>query len=892
MTRAHRGEPTPHEPVVRRGIPRLSAGGALLALWLAWASGPAFAPCQPIAAEPRSEFLDANYAAERFPYASALDWDRDVGPTGGRGFLLPTDEGLFRFEDGSRGRFFGVNIAKTAVFVDDAAMDRMVDVIRAAGLNLVRLHHFDGPEGILGPERDELGLFTASRLERIDRWIHRLGQAGIYVYLDLLDYRVFGAADGVPGGEELGRGAKPYVVLDSRIRDAAIDYAVKLLSQHINPYTGKSYREDPTVAFVEIYDENGLFIRRDDLPGLREPWKSALAREWNDWLRVRYRSTEGLRAAWTDPTTGQCPLVAGESVEAANVAFPRLVLRPANEPMPNTGTDGAARVNEAVQFLQQIEFGFFRNVTRALRQAGVRVPIGAVGSLNLPPDHAVMSLRLDFIGTNFYWDHPSWLPGRDWTPPYWFANRSPLSDTGQFTAAPAIASARVRGTPLVVREWGYCWPNESRAIGPIEIAAFCAHQGIDCVLAFTYGVSDPPAVGLFDLQADPARWGLLAHAAALYLHGGVREASTRVEIANSMTDIASFHDYATPLLELAWVTRLERRLDYGKAPKGGPPTLTVASGRSADTAVGGSGRLLWNEVRRSDLKGTLSVGGVVERSGYTLARTIPDEPQRLGFGGFAFEPNEDPTVRGERLFVTSELQKRGLRPIGASQDGKCAAGFADASTSTWGFGRITPDTATRAAFDALGLLGPSHINHQAYVTGRMVSDTGQISRDSRRETIAVTGEWAVAVGATQLGAGDVSAGPLRVSSPVVPFAAIAVSAGTVPLSASRRVSIRYVTGCENTGQTLRPEAGGPKPFLLANPGSGPPRVRLIAHARPLEVWWSGRLLARVYGAGGAFEFVTTPEGAWLIGNGGGIEVETADGRRLRMQDGWDALRLE
>ncbi len=864
----------------------------LVSLCLSWMAGPAWAPAE-TGTDPASPapYLATNYAVERFPYASAVDLDPDNGRTGEHGFLTKGDDGALRFEDGTRGRFFGVNIAKTALFVDDAAMDRMVDVIRAAGLNLVRLHHFDGPEGILGPERDELGLFTAARLDRLDRWIAKLGDAGIYVYLDLLDYRAFTAADGVPGGEELGRGAKPYVILDAKLRALVKEYAEKLLVEHVNAYTGRPYVQDPTIAFVEVYDENGLFIRRGDIPTLRAPYRQQLGEGWNQWLRARYRTTENLRTAWTDPTTQQCALTEGESLEAGNLALPQLVLYPASEPMANAGVDGAARMNEAVLYYQSLQADFFRDMARHLRRIGVRVPIGAVGSLNQPPDHAVMAKMLDYIGTNFYWDHPSWQPGRAWQPPYWFADRSPLAETGPYSVGPAVVAARVSGTPLVLREWAYCWPNQYRAAGVIELAAFCAHQGIDCVLAFTYGVSEEPALGLFDLQSDPTRWGLIAHAAALYLRGGVREADTRVEIAYSPVDLNSFYEYSTPLLNLAYVTRLERRFGQDAMQTDPATTLTVASGRSADLALEGTGRLLWNELRRADLKGTLSPNGVTERSGYAIPRTLPETPVQVQFDGMIRDPGERVEVKGQRLYLAGDLERRGFTPIAPTTDGIAALGFSDPTTRTWALGQVSPDAATRAAFDALGRSGPRHITHQAYVTGRMVTDTGQIARDSGAETIQVEGDQAVAVAATRRQRDALVSGPLSVQSPADAFAAIAVSVDGRPLATSEQVSIRYATTCDNTGQTLRPEPGGPKRYLLAFPGTAPPVVPARQSSRPLTIAWQGRVLARIFVDGGAFELLVKPDGVTLIGMGSGLTVENEAGERVALPEGYGALVL-
>lgn len=834
-------------------------------------------------------FLPTSTAVERFPYASALDLGEGSSPAGSRGFVTTARDGTFRFGDGTRARFFGVNIAKDALFVGDAEMDQMVETIRAAGLNIVRLHHFDGPEGILGPERDELDLFTAAKLERIDRWIARLKQAGIYTYLDILDYRTFGAADGIRGGERLGRGAKPYVVFDAQLRALVKEYAEKLLTRHVNRYTGLSYASDPAIAFIELYDENGLFIRRGDVPRLRAPYRQGLARMWNAWLREQYGTTEALRKAWTDPTTGQCALQEHESLEQGNLDVPRLEQRPATEPMPNQGNTGAARMNDAARFFAAVQQRFFREMVGHLRSIGVRVPIGAVGSLNEPPDHAAMASALDFIGTNFYWDHPAWQPGRPWRPPYWFANRSPLGDDGLYSLGQAVAAARVAGTALVLREWSYCWPNEYRAAGTVELAAFCAHQGIDCVMAFTYGAGESPPITEFDMHADEARWGLLGHAARLYLHGGIQPASTTVDIAHSPTDLYSYYEYGTPLLALAYVTRVQRR--YGDSTIPATATLTVASGRSANLAVTGSRRLLWNWVRRSDLRGTISVDGVVERSGYRVARALPDSPKTCVYDGFIGDVGDAVTVSDKRLYVVEDIRKQGFAPIGVSQDGKAALGFADPGKQTWALGVGSPATAAAAAFDALGRLGPSHVSHANLSSGRMVTDTRQIVRDTQTETVTVVGEYAVGVAATRRSSRPLEAGQLSVDAPSAPFAAIAVSLDGAPLGSAERVSIRYVTTCVNTGETLRREQDGPKPWLLAFGGMAPAASVTRPSSRPLSLGWKGSALLRIFAEDGSYELLLDGPRLMLIANAPGIRVADRSGRVHELGEGPGVLLL-
>ncbi len=96
--------------------------------------------------------LDPN--ATGLPDSSLVDFSNLLdGPCGKRGRLFTGRDGNFYFEDGTRGRFWGINVAKDSVFQPTERIDEAVNAIARAGFNLVRLHHIDDVKGLLPPER-------------------------------------------------------------------------------------------------------------------------------------------------------------------------------------------------------------------------------------------------------------------------------------------------------------------------------------------------------------------------------------------------------------------------------------------------------------------------------------------------------------------------------------------------------------------------------------------------------------------------------------------------------------------------------------------------------------------------------------------------------------------
>src|SRR5690606_30852119 len=68
--------------------------------------------------------------------------------------------------------------------------------------------------------------------------------------------RRYKPGDGVRDAELLGL-TKAVTYFDERIVELQKEHARALLT-HVNPYTGKAYRDEPAVALVELLNENSL----------------------------------------------------------------------------------------------------------------------------------------------------------------------------------------------------------------------------------------------------------------------------------------------------------------------------------------------------------------------------------------------------------------------------------------------------------------------------------------------------------------------------------------------------------------------------------------------------------------------------------------------------------
>jgi len=255
--------------------------------------------------------------AAMFPFnlpwddASATFLDRSVlnaVPAGASGFVTVGPDG-HTWAGGRRIRFWGVNITSSACFPDPADADRIAGRLAKLGVNIVRFHLMDacwGPRCITDTLTGNTRTLSAVNLERLDYFFSKLKEKGIYANLNLLTGRSFVSFDGIPAGID-GMDWKdkqtPALFVPAMI-DLQKEYATRLLT-HVNPYTGLSYAQDPSVAFLEVLNEHGLIHawRNGQIDTLPTDLAAVLRSQWNAYLHTRYADQAALAGAWAVATT-------------------------------------------------------------------------------------------------------------------------------------------------------------------------------------------------------------------------------------------------------------------------------------------------------------------------------------------------------------------------------------------------------------------------------------------------------------------------------------------------------------------------------------------------------------------------------------------------------------
>ncbi len=439
-----------------------------------------------------------------------LPWDSapvDVSwlnekPAGTHGKLTVRD-GHFVFADGTPARFWGTCFSAGANFPTHEQSEAIARRLAALGVNIVRTHHADAfwaERNFFGKDSPDTRHFDPDSMDRFDYLIHCLKREGVYVYLDQLVNRKFTEADGVDAAAELPVCGKPYSNFDPKLIELQREFS-RMIWEHVNPYTGMAYKDDPAIVLMEFANENDLFTQTVEL----EPYRTRLEEVYRRWA-------------------------ADNGVE-----------------VPDGPVDFRRRTDGVTAFFISLQRRYYEDLGRYLREeVGVQVPMtGSNWSRNAALLDALSVC--DYTDSHAYWHHPG-----------------PDGSVGNTPAVRAVSPLvgglsfnRLAGKPFFVSEWHEPWPNEWRAEISLYLAAVAALQGWDGLTVYTYAHTSErmPTTdylsGAFEAFNDPAMFGLFPHAALIYRRGDVSTSDERWVIVipeDRIPGASSLSAWAVPAL--------------------------------------------------------------------------------------------------------------------------------------------------------------------------------------------------------------------------------------------------------------------------------------------------------------------------------------------------------
>lgn len=350
-------------------------------------------------------------------------------------------------------------------------IDRHCRFLARLGVNMVRLHATvaDTREGaaITDVNQDEIdGIF---------RFIQAAKENGIYVTISpYYGHHETPKSWNLAGYEKKERpwGA---IFIDPRMQEGYRAWTKKLYTTK-NPHTGLAIKDDPTVAILQIHNEDSLFFwTAQHLPA---PQQQRLVRAFNDWLMKKYGSLEKAVAAWDGKR---------EKDDTADL----LALYSTWHMTQDWQGGTAKRMRDQTQFLAEFQRDFYKRMGKYLKEElGCRQLLNATNWRTANDDRLKEIERwtyaaLDIDAENEYYgsdyQHVGENNGYRIDPGHRLVNESclhkPLELTANFKSH--------AGHPFIVTETSWKHPNLYQSEGPFLIAAYQSLGGVDAVYWFS-----------------------------------------------------------------------------------------------------------------------------------------------------------------------------------------------------------------------------------------------------------------------------------------------------------------------------------------------------------------------------------------------------------------------
>ena len=461
--------------------------------------------------------------------AAALDL-RDLNDAfaGEQGFIKAKGNSFVYEKTGTPVRFWAVNVGHGMLNKDGASLDRLARHLAKIGVNMVRLH---------GPlwREDDITQLDQAKLAKVHRLVAALKRQGIYLALSSyfpawLQPKDVRGLDGYHGDQK----AFALSFFNRRVQDLQKGWWEALLRTN-NPYTKLKLVDDPTLAFIEIQNEDSMFFWTfkpyQDVPG---PQMEVLEGLFGDWLKTKYGGVVNAFAHW--PAT----MLRGDDAAAGRAGF---------MPLWDIVNKRDARAKDTSEFLARLQRRYYDGMAAYLKQ-----DLGFKGSVTgsnwitadgrlLGPLDKWSNAGCDFMDRHGYYGGPH----EGERAGYLLSNGDLYNDAsallfqtgkgGEISYDLPLMDLAYNDKPSTISEISWVPPNRYRTEMPVLTAAYGALQGSD---AFFFFADDE--VGWTDhLQkfsiTDPAVMGQFPAAALIFRKGLVRTADAVLRLEERLSDL-------------------------------------------------------------------------------------------------------------------------------------------------------------------------------------------------------------------------------------------------------------------------------------------------------------------------------------------------------------------
>jgi hypothetical protein len=314
-------------------------------------------------------------------------------------------------------------------------------------------------------------------IDGIFRFIKAAKQNGIYVTIS--PYYGNHKTPKSWGVEGYGPDEMPWgaIFTDPKMQEGYRAWTRALYTRN-NPYTGLAIKDDPTVAILQIHNEDSLFFWT--MQRLPEPQAKRLGKSFGDWLIKKYGSIEKAKTAWD-----------GYAEKADDFASGALALMSTWHMTQEWKGGQATRLRDQVQFYGEYQRDFYARMRRYIREElGCKQLLNATNwrtanDLKLKEIERWTYAALDMDAENEYYgsdyQHIGENNGYRIDPDHYIVNESCLHKPLELTTN---YKCQV-GHPFIVTETSWKNPNLYQTEGPFLVAAYQSLNAVDIVYWFT-----------------------------------------------------------------------------------------------------------------------------------------------------------------------------------------------------------------------------------------------------------------------------------------------------------------------------------------------------------------------------------------------------------------------
>ncbi len=421
---------------------------------------------------------------------SALDFSFLAdAPAGKHGRVIINPKGKFAFEDAvdTPVRFYGSNLCFGANFLEKQQCEKLAQDFSRYGYNALRIHHHD--QGMIDASQNNSLTLDNSQMDKLDYLFYCMKKNGIYITTDIyVSRRLTPSETGV--FKQNSRDIKALVPFSTLVMENIKSFAASWLN-HVNPYTGIAWKDDPALFAISFVNENTMYSSWQRTPEV----KQAYGKEFDAW-------------------------VAQNHIPASTAAEREAAL---------------------CRFSTQMQINSYEQM-----RSYVKDELGCnsvYSDCNMQAYRAQQIARnhFDYVDNHGYWDHPR-FPVQPWRFPYGFHNTSVLKRACSMPAE--MMPTRIFGKPFTFTEYNYVFPNVYRSEGAPVMGAYAALQDWDAVYRFAFSHNQENATsvrpaGGFDVATDPI--ALLGEriAALLFLRADISSAQKKIPFVmdNSVIDL-------------------------------------------------------------------------------------------------------------------------------------------------------------------------------------------------------------------------------------------------------------------------------------------------------------------------------------------------------------------